>query len=233
SAELAERRLSSIRLALVTPERRPLEIFGRAASNAVAQILADREITVHTGRYPISLQDGELRLIPSGSIRAERVVALPRLEGQRIPGLPQDAQGFVATDRFGQIRGLADVYAAGDITAFPVKQGGLAAQQADVVAEAIAARAGAAIDPRPFRPVLRGLLLTGKVPVYLRAELEGGRGETSMVASEALWWPPAKIVGRHLAPFLASLANVELAPPPSGPGVLSVEVELGESVDTT
>jgi hypothetical protein len=44
-----------------------------------------------------------------------------------------------------------------------------------------------------------------------------------------LWWPPAKIVGRHLAPFLASLANVELTPPARGPGVLLVEVELAES----
>lgn len=231
SAELAERGLAGIGLALVTPEHRPLEIFGRAASDAVAQLLGDRDIALHTGRYPVSIEDGELRLIPSGRISAKRVVALPRLEGPRIPGLPRDAQGFIPTDRFGQVRGLADVYAAGDITDFPVKQGGLATQQADAVAEAVASRAGAAIDPRPFRPVLRGLLLTGKVPVYLRAELEGGRGETSIVATETLWWPPAKISGRHLAPFLASLADVELAPPAPGPGVLPVEVELADQGD--
>jgi hypothetical protein len=47
------------------------------------------------------------------------------------------------------------VWAAGDGTAFPVKSGGFAAEQADVVAEDIAATAGAGIEPRPFDPVLR------------------------------------------------------------------------------
>ena len=40
---------------------------------------------------------------------------------------------------------------------FPIKQGGLATQQADAVAEAIAAGRGSR-RPEPFRPVLRGLL---------------------------------------------------------------------------
>src|SRR5512132_1422572 len=51
--------------------------------------------------------------------------------------------------------GVEDVYAAADITAFPLKQGGLAAQEADAVAERIAAQAGARVLPQPFRPVLR------------------------------------------------------------------------------
>src|SRR5262249_5119732 len=95
----------------------------------------------------------------------------------------------------------------GDMTTFPVKQGGIAAQQADVVAAAIAARAGADVVPEPFDPVLRGLLLTGGAPAFLRAELHGGRADTSSVADEALWWPPGKIAARYLAPFLASHAE--------------------------
>ena len=59
------------------------------------------------------------------------------------------------------MRDLEDVFAAGDIANFPIKQGGLAAQQADAAAEAIAAEAGAQVDPQPFKPVLRGILLTG------------------------------------------------------------------------
>jgi sulfide:quinone oxidoreductase len=51
--------------------------------------------------------------------------------------------------------------------------------------------------------VLRAILLTGGAPLYLRHEPHGGRGDTSVVADEALWWPPAKIAGRYLAPFLA------------------------------
>jgi sulfide:quinone oxidoreductase len=69
------------------------------------------------------------------------------------------------------VYGLDAVYAAGDITSFPVKHGGLAAQQADVVAAAIAARAGVAIDPRPLKPVIRGMLLAGDATRFLEAEL--------------------------------------------------------------
>jgi sulfide:quinone oxidoreductase len=157
-------------------------------------------------------------------------VTLPRLEGQPIEGVPRDASGFVPVDEFGRVRLLAGVFAAGDITAFPIKQGGIAAQAADAAAETIAAEAGAPVSARPFRPVLRGLLLTGATPRFMRAELVGGRGDSSVVSSEPLWWPPGKIVGRYLAPVLASsLRYAETAPPRGG---LPVEVDLS-SIDPT
>jgi sulfide:quinone oxidoreductase len=93
------------------------------------------------------------------------------------------------------------VYGAGDATQLRPKQCGLAAQQADAVAAAIAADVGADVKPMPFRPVLRGLLLTGFVPRYLRSDTSTG---ASVIDTEALRWPPAKIVGRYLAPFLAT-----------------------------
>jgi CBS domain-containing protein len=125
------------------------------------------------------------------------------------------------------VHGLADVFAAGDITSFPVKQGGIAAQQADAAAEMIAANAGADLTPHPFRPVLRGLLLTGRQPRYLRHQITGGAGDPSAASSEPLWWPPAKIVGHYLAPFLGAVAGV-VSPPeaPAPPGAVAVEVEL-------
>ena len=58
------------------------------------------------------------------------------------------------------------MYAAGDAVDFPVKQGGLAAQQADTVAEHVAASYGASVEPSPFRPALRGMLFTGGEPLY-------------------------------------------------------------------
>ena len=103
--------------------------------------------------------------------------------------------------RHGRVAGLQRVYAAGDGTAFPIKQGGLATQQADAVAETIAAAVGAPIEPEPFRPVLRGMLLTGGDDRFMRSAVAGGEGEPT-VASHALWWPPSKIAGRYLAPFL-------------------------------
>jgi sulfide:quinone oxidoreductase len=119
-----------------------------------------------------------------------------------------------------------DVFAAGDATTFPIKQGGLAAQQSDAAAETIAAAAGAALEPRPFDPILRGLLLTGDEPRFLRAKPAGGHGDASIVHGEALWWPPAKIVGRFLTPFLAERAGVVLQPPPAVSGALAVDLRL-------
>jgi hypothetical protein len=89
------------------------------------------------------------------------------------------------------------------VTNFPVKQGGLATQQADALAEAIAASVGVDIDPQPFRPVLRGVLLTGASPRYLRADISGRGGDDSTVSTDPLWWPPDKLAGRYLAPYLS------------------------------
>jgi sulfide:quinone oxidoreductase len=227
AAYLAERELSDVELSLVTPEEAPLQLFGQAGSEAVRQLLEERGIALRTGSAPVELVEGELRLVPEGSIAADRVVALPRLRGPRIDGLPQTVEGFLSVDAHGQVHGLADVFAAGDITSFPVKQGGIAAQQADAAAEMIAANAGADLTPQPFRPVLRGLLLTGRQPRYLRHELTGGGGDVSEAGPEPLWWPPAKIVGRYLTPFLAQhlgLSRESLRPP--GTEAIAVDVAL-------
>jgi sulfide:quinone oxidoreductase len=225
AAELSVR-APDARVVLVTHESTPLELFGKAASAAVGELLRERGIELVTGLYASAWVDGVLETVPDGPIEARWAVALPTLRGPELTGLPRATGGFVPTDRHGRVPGLEGVYAAGDLTTFPVKQGGLAAQQADAVAEVIASKAGAGVEPRPFEPILRGLLLTGGAPAYLRAELGGGRGETSLAASEALWWPPGKIVGRYLAPFLARVARVEPLAPLEAPGVLSVEVKL-------
>ena len=223
---LEGRNLPDVGVALATPEDEPLHVFGRRVSNVVAELLAERGITVHTRAYPSNFRDGQLLLVPDGVVEADRVVALPRLHVPLIDGVPQGRDGFVPIDAHCRVAGLADVYAAGDLTSFPVKQGGIAAQQADAAAEAIAAAAGVDLQPRPFRPVLRGLLLTGGEPRYLRSEI-ARPGDASRFGTEPLWWPPAKIAGRRLAPFLAEVTGEELAvEPPAGPGALRVEVEL-------
>jgi sulfide:quinone oxidoreductase len=213
---------AAVELTLVTPEERPLQLFGDTASEAVAELLELHKITIYADTTPVSVEDGALRILPDSRIEADRVVALPRLEGLRLEGVPHDTNGFVPTDAHGVVRGLVDVYAAGDLTDFPLKQGGIATQQADAAAESIAAAAGAAIEPRPFTPVLRGLLLTGLTPRYLRTEPGSVRSEAD---TEALWWPPAKIVGRYLAPFLASELHMSESPPPAT-GRVPVEVDL-------
>ena len=219
-------RAAQVELALVTPEPAPLSLFGEAAGDSIRDLLSQHGISLYAGRYPARYEAGILELVPYETLAVERVVALPRLEGRQILGIPQNVDGFIATDLSGRVQGLASVYAAGDITQFPIKQGGIAAQQADAVAEVIAAHAGAAVQPHRFQPVLRGLLLTGGVPRYLRNEPHGGQGDTSTVAGEPLWWPPGKIVGRHLAPYLASHGGFELQPPAGTIGALEIEIDL-------
>jgi len=222
AAHVAERGLDGVRLTLVTPEAQPLELFGPEASQTARELLDERGIELHPSRYPARFEDGRLSMIPDETLAAERVVSLPSLLGPQLDGLPADADGFVPVDLHGLVHGEQDVYAAGDATNSPIKQGGVASQQADAAAEAIAARAGAAVEPQPFRPVLRGLLLTGSTPRYMRAEVSGGRGEDWRVSDHALWWPPSKIAGKRLAPYLA-LRHDELEQEPPG---LAVTVEV-------
>ena len=221
-AHALERGLRKYELALYTPEREPLEMFGPPASAAARELLGARRIAFNGGRYPSEARDGELVLVPGPNAAADRVVSLPRLRGPFLPGLPQDPEGFVPTDLHGLVDGETDVYAAGDATTCPIKQGGVATQQADAVAEAIAARLGAPIEPKPFRPVLRGLLLTGGEPRFMRAEVSGAPDNPPASAAQALWWPPSKIAGRWLAPYLAQHHD-EIECEPTG---LAVEAEV-------
>jgi sulfide:quinone oxidoreductase len=213
-----------VEVVLVTPEDRPLTLFGPEASDAIRELLEIRGVRLVTGAAPVAWDGSRLHLAGAENIEADAVVALPRLVGPPVAGLPQDGAGFVATDEYGWVLGLSDVYAAGDLTQFPVKQGGIATQQADAVASAIAADAGAAVRPSPVRPVLRGLLLTGMAPRFIRSE--PGHGP-ALVDTEPLWWPPAKIVGRYLTPFLADHLGLSTEfPEPAPAGAVSVEVEV-------
>jgi sulfide:quinone oxidoreductase len=207
AAELDRHRIAGSQVTVVTPEDGPLKIFGRRASEQVADLLADRGIEVIAGTHPVKYEGGRLSIVPGEAIEADAVVSLPRLEGRHIEGLPYDSDGFVPVDDHARIAGLSHAFAVGDVTNFPVKQGGIATQQADAAAEAIAADLGCDVEANPLDPVLRGILWTGSKPRYLFGWLGGGHGETS-IASDRPPWPidnPSKLIGRYLTPFLAEL----------------------------
>lgn len=191
------------RLTIVTPEERPLEVFGDTASAEVASMLAEQGIVFEGGAEPAVPEPGLVQLRPGGrALASDPVVALPRLTGPAIRGLPADDDGFLRTTPFGHVLGAHDVYAAGDGTSFPIKQGGVACQQADVVAEVIARRAGVDVTPSGHRPVLRGVLLTGNGPRWLRHSAPRNAPESSDASDGFLWWPPSKVAGEYLAPYL-------------------------------
>jgi sulfide:quinone oxidoreductase len=205
AADCAANDLSDLELTLITPEEAPLAAFGKDVSDAVRRLLEDSGVELFTSSYATPEPPRWLRVSPGDHrVAVDRVVTEPRLAGRRIPGVPFDHDTFIPTDAHGHVRGLDDVYAAGNATSFPLKQGGLAAQQADAVAEAIAASVGVDIDPQPFHPVLRGVLLTGGPPRYLRADIGGADGDDSTISRDPLWWPPDRLASRYLSPYLSS-----------------------------
>ena len=202
AAHATANRIAGVELTLATPEAAPLEAFGREGSAEVRRLLEERAIALRCRASPIEFVGGVLRLAPDGTIETDRVVVLPRLRGAKLHGLPQTPAGFVPTDEYGRVRGLNDVYAAGDVVDFSLKHGGIATQLADAAARSIASRVGADVELEPFRPELSGSLLTGGRPRFLRTE-------PADVAESVPALPPAKIAGRYLTPFLASLGGVE------------------------
>jgi sulfide:quinone oxidoreductase len=204
AAHLAAREVRGVKIVVVTHEPRPLDVFGPGASERVESLAAASGVELITSSAPAAVEPDGLVLMSGATVPADRVVALPKLDVPAIPGIPQGPRGFIPTDLHLRVEGLDNVYAAGDATWYPIKQGGLAAQQADVAAAAIAADAGAPVEAHPFHPVLRGILLGGRKPVHMRADPGAGSARQGL---EPLWWPPGKVAGRHLAPYLAARAG--------------------------
>jgi sulfide:quinone oxidoreductase len=203
-----------LEVVLVTPEPHPLALFGREASAAVARRLEEAGIRVLAAADPVEVAGGRLVLRGADPLPVDLAIALPRPAGKPVPGLPCDHDGFTPVDPYGRVRGAERVWAVGDMTTHPLKQGGLAAQQADVAAASIAAAAGAPVRPVPYRPVLRGLLLTGDEPEFLQHG--PGAPAWSHASTAFLWWPAQKVAGRHLGRYLESLGAPELPGSPAG-----------------
>jgi sulfide:quinone oxidoreductase len=163
-------------------------------------------VRVHADSTADVPASGRLLVKPAGiELAPERIVAMPRILGPGIRGLPAAKDGFVPIDDRCRVPGLgARVFAAGDAATYPIKHGGLGAQMADVAAAGIHALAGLADEPPPLRPVIRGVLYTGERPLYLTARLEDGTVQ-SEVTSEQAWPADEKVVAEELGPFLRSL----------------------------
>jgi sulfide:quinone oxidoreductase len=197
----------SAELRIVTPEDAPLQLFGVRASEQMGELLAERGIEIVTGASPVKFENGQLDVAPGDPIEADAVISAPGFKGRSVQGLPHNEDGFIPVDEHSLVRGLQNVFAVGDVTNFPVKQGGIATQQADAAAEVIAAQIGGQVEPQPFVPILRAVLFTGEDPKYLYGKLGGGHGETSTFSDDPPWRDEGKIVGKYLAPFLASTSD--------------------------
>jgi sulfide:quinone oxidoreductase len=191
-------------ITIVTPEDAPLAIFGLGASGAIRELLEAHGISTITSAYCEVREPGRVAINPgSREIHADRIVAMPELYGPSVRGVPRGSVGgFIPVDVHCTVPGTERVYAAGDATDFAIKHGGIAAQQAGVAAQAIAALAGLAEEPGPFHPVIHGILLTGGKPRYLSAQITGGHGSSSEITDEPTWSPATKLAAKYLAPYL-------------------------------
>jgi sulfide:quinone oxidoreductase len=194
------------RLVLVTAEEEPLAAFGSEVALEVLDLLQTHGVDVYTASTVDAFEDGVLWIEFEGGVGVDALIMLPALRGPAIDGLPHDENGFIPIDRVARVAGVEHVYAAGDACAFPFKQGGLAAQEADVAAAHIAWTLGHGPQPAPLELVLRGQLLTGAVPRFLRARIarRGEEHDPGHASREPLWWPPAKIAARELGPYIAA-----------------------------
>ena len=210
TAWIADHGVIGANLTLATPHRDPLFLFGPSAARVIRDLFGARGINLLTESQVESVGEGGATLTDGRTVPADRVVTLPRLVGNPPHGLPTYDDGFVAIDEHGAVAGLNDVYAVGDVTAFRIKQGSVAAHQADAAAAAIAAGFGAPVEPTPFEPTIDAVLLTGVTARYLHADLS--ESSTSNVAVRPLWSPPEKIAAKYLANYLAEHPDLERIP---------------------
>jgi sulfide:quinone oxidoreductase len=202
------------RIAVVTPEAAPLEVFGPRAAEQTSALLAERQIDVIAGARPISLGAGRLRVDPGEDVEADAVIALPRLEGRRISGIPRDEDGFIPVEEHGSVVGLERIYAAGDVSSQFFKQGPFASQQADTVAEAIAAALVAGAGPRAAGPQMQAVLWTAQGPRFLCGD-EGGVGERASSPSQRHLelLHNGRMTARYLSPLVDSILAADCSRP--------------------
>jgi sulfide:quinone oxidoreductase len=196
-----------VQITFVTPEGRPLKAFGQAAGKALLKLLHEGGIGLHTGAVASVPAPGVVTFA-GGEVHVDRIVTLPTLIGPAIEGIAAGTRWFVPiNDRCLVSSTDGRVFAAGDATDFPVKQGGIGAQQADTAAAGIAHLAGLADRPAPLRPVIQGMLMTGTRPLYVAARVVDGLGWRSQIYERPPWASQEKIVAEELGDYMTTQAS--------------------------
>ncbi len=185
--------------------QRPLAAFGGHAGDVIAGLLSDAGITLHTNAQVRASSPRELVLRPDGTVlHPDRIITVPRISGPSVRGIPGFARDrFLHLDEYCRVLNTGGrIFAAGDATDLPVKQGGLGAQQADVAAAGIAHLAGVGPTPERLRPRIDATLLTAAKPLYLSAYLIDGQGWQASLHDEPPWPAGEKLIAAELGAYL-------------------------------
>ncbi len=199
---------TQIAVAVVSPEREPMQLFGAENSARVRALAGELGVALHLGAT-VSTWDGRTMILDDGaSYPVDRIFAMPRLTGRPIDGLPLVDEEFIPVDRHQQVLGpdgpLSGVYAVGDATDFPAKQGGLASDEADAAVAAIEAELGGGPVPAPFSGEIQAILLTDQHRMIMRAVI-GEDGSSSSLPAPELDGPEQKIHSRLLGERLREI----------------------------
>ncbi len=184
-----------VEVAVCTPEAAPLEMFGAQASASLHEDLDEAGVTPPRRRAPTAAAGARspsrappragspaCRATSAGSSRSTRTAAS---RGSRTSGPPATAPPSRSSR-------------AGSPPSRPTPP----RPRSPPMRAPTSWRS-------PFSPVLRGVLLTGRGRRWIRRSLEtaGDHGEAQR---RALWWPPTKVAGAYLAPYLAMHAHGRL-----------------------
>lgn len=205
TAARAQHEMRNVDVQLLTPDKKPLIEFGKEASSYVVKLLGDAGVKLVRGCTATAYSDGILSTDLGESIETKYVVAAPEIRGALIEGLPHNDKGFLPVDEYGLVHGTSCIYAAGDITDFHIKQGGIASQQADVVVGAITEQFGGRAAVHPFEPELRGLLLSPRGHALMNAVVGDHDQSNDSLSTDTFHSLTEKIYSRHLTARLRVL----------------------------
>jgi sulfide:quinone oxidoreductase len=208
TAKRAHQSGRTVQMSFVLSGPRPLEALGEEAGDVMTALLADAGITLFTDTDPIISSPRRMVLQPSNIVlESDRIISLPSISGPNIRGIPGFAQDrFLHVDEYCRVLGTQGrIFAAGDATDLPVKQGGVGAQQADVAAAGIAHLAGVAPPAERLRAQINATLLTGDASLYLSAYLIDGQGWQASFYDQPPWPAEQKVIAEELGPYIRTL----------------------------
>ena len=195
---------------ITSPEGAPLEAFGTAASTAVAQLLDAHGIEFTSHARAVTADAGELELDDGRRIATAAVVTPPRprrpARRRNPPGQRRLHRRRRARARAGRRRRLR----RGRRHHLPAQAGrpGHAAGRRGRRGHARRTRRTHRSAPVRAGPQGRPLHRPrARIPAR-----DGWAGAGSEPRPYSMWWPPSKIAGRHLAPYLATRAGAPRAP---------------------
>ena len=172
-------RRDKFKLVFFNPSLQPGQRLGGAAVDKILKRMAKQGIATHLGHKPLRFEADKV-VTEGGEFDADLIMFMPGLTGPAWldnTELPRSEGGFIAADELCRVKGMSQVYVAGDAGSYPgpqwlAKQAHQAHLQAVAVAKNIAAELKGQTPHTPFVSELACIIdsLDGGVLVYRRGE---------------------------------------------------------------